>query len=227
MKSISCIIPAYNEAERIIPVIMTALKVASIDQVIVVNDGSKDNTESVLKNIPGIELITYSKNRGKSHAVMLGFKAAKNDIVLMLDADLLDLNPENINSLTEPVLLDKADISMSLRGNSLLFYKIMGLDFVSGERCFNKNIIQNLDELDTIPGYGLELFLNQIYIDRKMRLNVATWNNVKITNKSAKIGKSAGLKGEFRMVKELISYLGIIRITKIYFKMLSLKIKTD
>lgn len=223
MKSISCIIPAYNEAERIIHVVRIALKNPFIGQVIVVNDGSIDKTESVLKDIQGIELISYPKNRGKSHAVMLGLKAARNDIVLTLDSDLVGLNPEDINSLLEPVISGKADTSMSLRKNSLLIYKMAGIDFVSGERCFRKDIIKDFDQLDTIPGYGLELFLNRIFIENKMKIKVVNWPNVSIVNKSAKLGKRAGLKGEFKMLKELISFLGIVEITKIFFRMLALK----
>src|SRR5258708_2170024 len=109
MKSISCIIPAYNETGRIDKVIQAALNNQYIGQVIVINDGSSDQTESVLKNIQGIELITYEKNRGKSHAVMLGLKAAQNDLVLMLDADLVGLEQKDLDALIEPIISGKAD----------------------------------------------------------------------------------------------------------------------
>lgn len=224
MKSISCIIPAYNEARRVTNVVEVVLKNQYIDQIIVINDGSSDKTEEVLKGIQGIELISYAKNGGKSHAVMLGFKVARNQLVLMLDSDLIGLNQENINSLVEPVIQGKADTSMSLRNNSLGFYKFMGMDFVSGERCFNKDIIKNLDELDTIPGYALETFLNRIFIGKKMKIKVVSWPNVSIVNKSAKLGKLAGLKGEFKMVRELIRFAGLIGIFTIFIKMLALRV---
>jgi len=186
--NISCVIPVYNEGRRALDVINAVLGHDNVDEVIVVNDGSTDNSEFALKEIKGIELISYPQNKGKSHAVMLGFKKAKNNMVLMLDADLTGLDKESITALIKPVLENKADISISLRRNSLLFYRLLGLDFVSGERIFKKDIIEDLDELDKLSGFELESFLNKIIIRKKGRIRVVKWNKVRITRKSDKVG---------------------------------------
>ena len=191
---------------------------------IVVNDGSTDNSEFALKEIKGIELISYPQNKGKSHAVMLGFKKAKNNMVLMLDADLTGLDKESITALIKPVLENKADISISLRRNSLLFYRLLGLDFVSGERIFKKDIIEDLDELDKLSGFELESFLNKIIIRKKMRIRVVKWNKVGITRKSDKVGFWRGVAGDFKMAMEIICFLKIIGPVKQIASMISLKV---
>lgn len=196
----------------------------NVDEVIVVNDGSSDDTESVLKEVAGIELISYPHNKSKSHAVMMGFKKAKNNLVLMLDADLIGLDKDSITALIKPVLNGEADMSISLRKNSLPLYKLIGLDFVSGERVFDKNIIGDLNELDKLRGFELESFLNKIIIHKKMRIKVVNWNNVGITRKSGKVGFWRGAIGDFKMTLEIISFLGLIGLIKQIASMIRLKV---
>lgn len=223
--NISCIIPVYNEAERVGKVLDAVVGHELINEIVVINDGSTDESEPVLQKWTGIKLISYAKNQGKSHAIMVGLKEATNDFVLMIDSDLVGLDKRNITELVEPVLQNKADVSMSLRKNSLLVYKLFGLDFVSGERCFRKQmIVESIDKLDHIPGFALETLLNQIIVAKKLRLRVVKWNNVTLTNKTGKIGFWKGIKGEIRMVLQIISFLTVPKILKLYVKMLSLKV---
>jgi glycosyltransferase involved in cell wall biosynthesis len=222
--NISCIIPAYNEGRRVLSVINAVLGHENVDEVIVVNDGSSDDTEFVLKEVKGIELISYSQNRGKSHAVMMGFKKAKNNLVIMLDADLVGLDGDSITALIKPVLENKADISISLRKNSLPLYKLLGLDFVSGERVFDKNIIENLDMLDKLRGFELESFLNKIIIHKKMRIKVVKWDKVGITRKSGKVGFLRGAIRDFKMTMEIIYFLGVTGLIRQIVSMISLKV---
>lgn len=221
---ISCIIPAYNEEERVEIVIRAIVGHELVDEVIVVNDASTDGTNNILEKEIGIKLITHEKNQGKSVAVMHGLQQASNDIVMLIDADLVGLDQQSIRDLILPVMEDQADMTMSLRKNSLGIYKFLGLDFVSGERVFNKNIIGNLEKLGELSGYELEVFLNNILIKNKLRLKVVYWNRVSITLKQKKIGWRQGVKGDFYMIKEIISSIGLGGIIGQVIKMLKLKV---
>lgn len=89
---LSIIIPCYNESKDIaknVDIVKDYLKENKIDyELIVVNDGSKDNTKEVIESIPDIIPISYEPNRGKGGAVKEGILNATGDYVLFMDADL-------------------------------------------------------------------------------------------------------------------------------------------
>ena len=90
---LSIIIPCYNEAEvikdninnRVIPY----LKYKNVKyEIILVNDGSTDNTLDEMMSLQGVNVVSYTPNRGKGYAVKQGLIEAKGDYILFMDADL-------------------------------------------------------------------------------------------------------------------------------------------
>src|ERR1700731_3959961 len=128
---ISCIICAFNEAPRIAAVLAVASVHPLLHEVIVVDDGSTDHTVEIVKRFPSVKLISYPVNRGKSFAMATGVAAAQSDLLMLLDADLKGLAVEHVSALAAPVLSGEANVSLSLRQNSLLIFRAIGLDFVS------------------------------------------------------------------------------------------------
>lgn len=230
-KKISCVVPVFNEGKRVSGVLNALVGHPLIDEVIVVNDGSTDDSEKVLrgwagpsKGRAGIKLISYKLNKGKSHAMMVGIKEAKNDLILTIDSDLVGLTREDVMALIEPVVNGKADVSMTLRKNSLAIFKYFGLDFVSGERVFDRGTIGNLDELGKLTCFGLESYLNNLIIKNKSRLKVVYWKNVITPRKSVKFGFWEGTKRDWKMVGEIVKYLGVRGVYKQFRGMLKLKV---
>lgn len=89
---LSVIIPCYNEAKDIeskAKIVLEKLQSLSIDyELILVNDGSKDNTKEAISHIGGAITSGYDANRGKGGAVKKGIEDATGDYVLFMDADL-------------------------------------------------------------------------------------------------------------------------------------------
>ena len=110
-KKISIIIPAYNEAKRIGNVLSKIPDFA--DEIIVVDDGSKDNTAEVAKKY-GANIIRLKENQGKGAAINAGMKEATGDIIVFIDADGQH-NPEEITKLLEAILQDEADFVIGSR----------------------------------------------------------------------------------------------------------------
>jgi glycosyltransferase involved in cell wall biosynthesis len=95
----SIVIPAYNESERIVATLDKVLayiagqpEFAGKTEVLVVNDGSRDNTADIVKSFatknPAVQLVENPGNRGKGYSVRNGMMRATGDIRLFSDADL-------------------------------------------------------------------------------------------------------------------------------------------
>jgi dolichyl-phosphate beta-glucosyltransferase len=102
-KTLSLVIPVYNESARLSKTFGALTKtdipwgIFTLEEIIFVNDGSKDNTAAIIKaerpqlqklTNAKVRLISYKKNRGKGHAVKVGMLASKSDYTLMMDADM-------------------------------------------------------------------------------------------------------------------------------------------
>jgi len=113
---LSIIVPCYNESKDIIKnteIIKEKLKELHQDyELILVNDGSKDNTKEVIESIPGVRALSYDVNRGKGGAVKYGIEAATGDYVLFMDADL-STDLEAIKRVTD--LADQYDMIIGSR----------------------------------------------------------------------------------------------------------------
>ncbi len=200
---VSCIIPAYNEAPRIAAVLQSVVGHPLIDEVIVVDDGSSDGTAAVAAQVPGIRLIRQSPNRGKSWAVSVGIEAARHELILLLDSDLLGLAPEAIAALIDPVQAGRADVAISLRGNAPWPWRLIGLDYISGERVLRRALIGDPQALRALPRFGLEMHLNRRLIAARARLAIVRWPEVASPWKGAKRGRLAGIRADIRMLADM------------------------
>lgn len=212
---ISCIVCAYNEAERIDRILEAALNHPLITEVIVVNDGSTDDTHARVAAYPDVRLISYPDNRGKTHALACGIAAAQCEHLMFLDADLNGLEAEDLDALAAPVLSGKADVSISLRGNSLGVYKLMGLDFISGERVIPARLVREAaQKMLEMPRWSGEVFMNELIIGQNLRVAVVEWPQVRHTPKSEKTSAWKGFVEEVHMIGDTVKTLtlrGLVR----------------
>ena len=162
---ISCIVCAYNEADRIRHILSAVHRHPALLEVIVVNDGSTDETPTLLCGYPNIKLISYNPTRGKTYAMGQGIAAARGEYIMLLDADLSGVTAADIQALADPVIDGRAEVSISLRRNSLALYRGLGLDFVSGERVLPAAMIKaEVAAMAALPRWGGEAFINNLII---------------------------------------------------------------
>lgn len=129
LDSIFAVLPAKNEGTRIEPVLVS-LQMQGIRNIVVVNDGSNDNTKEVVNKYRGIVVLDHIINLGPGAATLTGVKyAMKNGAkyVVTLDADNQH-NPENIVSLVEHLEEEKLDLvigSRFLQYNDIPFIRLI------------------------------------------------------------------------------------------------------
>jgi dolichol-phosphate mannosyltransferase len=104
--NLSVIVPVYNEENTIHSILQRLLKTRAVKEIIVVNDGSTDKTNQVLKKIAKTHSrkvkVFNKKNGGKGSAVTLGLEKVTGDYVLIQDADL-EYDPRDIKDLIKPI----------------------------------------------------------------------------------------------------------------------------
>ncbi len=103
---VSVIIPAYNERERIAPIIRPAQRHA--DEVLIIDDGSTDGTRDVVETL-GSRVVENQYGKGYVGAIRTGFKEVNGDIVVALDADG-EHDPSDIPRLIYPILEMRANL---------------------------------------------------------------------------------------------------------------------
>lgn len=108
---ISAVIAAYNEAENIGKIVDRTKKF--VDEVIVIDDASSDNTSSIAIQ-KGAKVIRNSKNLGQLASLRKSFGFVSGEVVVNLDADG-EHNPEDIPPLIKPILDDEADLVLGKR----------------------------------------------------------------------------------------------------------------
>jgi len=128
---LSIIIPVYNEAKTIDALLTKVGRISQEKEIIIVNDGSTDETSQLLEKYKfkdNIKIIHLKTNKGKGKAVREGIKKAQGDIIAIQDADL-EYNPAEIEKLAEPILQNKVRVVYGSRMlnhrhyySSLFFY---------------------------------------------------------------------------------------------------------
>jgi glycosyltransferase involved in cell wall biosynthesis len=110
--NLSVVIPVYNEVENIGEIIKRVQSTKLAQEIIIVDDGSKDGTRDALQNFAApkkVRVILHERNQGKGAAVVTGLRAAEGDILLIQDADL-EYNPRDYPTLLQPIEEGLADV---------------------------------------------------------------------------------------------------------------------
>ena len=157
-QKVSVIIPAFNEEDTVAKVVDVVKEVPFVDEIIVVNDGSSDNTaEEAMK--AGAIVINHDVNKGKGQALYTGYKQAECDIIAFIDADIHNLTSKKVEAMIKPILLGKAEITKTkfaresgrvteLTAKPLLNYFFPEISFeqpLSGQFAARKEVLKKIN----------------------------------------------------------------------------------
>lgn len=167
MKTVSLIIPAYNEQESLHPLYACLCELMESHkrynwEVLFINDGSKDNTESIINGMvekdERIAMVTLSRNFGKEAAMLAGFDYVTGDCAIILDADLqhpVSVIPQMLQYWEEGY--DDVFARRRTRGDGSKLRKIFS-------RCYY-SLLQRTSDIDVLPDVGDFRLLDRKCID--------------------------------------------------------------
>jgi len=169
---LSVIIPVYNEVESIQVILERVQAQKLAHEIVVVDDGSKDGTRDVLKELDGkdgLRVILHEKNKGKGAAVRTGIAAALGEVLLIQDADL-EYDPRDYPTLLKPLNEGIADVVYGSRflGGSrrvAMFWHMVANQLLT----FMTNILYNTILTDMETGY--KVFRREILNGMVLRAN--------------------------------------------------------
>ncbi len=211
---VSCIIPFWNEDQRLLAVLDEVVKIKKLSEIICVDDASdRDQSDEINKAYSGIKVIRLNKNVGKSGAILEGLKHAKGNLILLLDADLRNLNYIEINNAIKAIE-ETPDIDMLIlrRIKAPLFVKITRGDVLStGERIVKKEYLQKLLE-GFSKGWQLESKINLYMYNHKKKV---LWVPHSGVNTHWEWGWSTDLKYHKKKMSDIYS-IGLINLIRLY-----------
>jgi glycosyltransferase involved in cell wall biosynthesis len=171
---VTVLIPAYNESKAIQFTVAAVKSVGKVDQIIVVNDCSTDNTGELAK-AAGAEVVDLPKNLGKGGALNYGLQFVKGDIIALIDGDL-GKTAVDVEKLLDPVLSNKADMTIAkfppaqkkggfgmvtrLARKGIRLYT--GLEVacpLSGQRVITRDVLGKIGSAPFESGFGVEVGL--------------------------------------------------------------------
>jgi len=206
--NVSVVVPAYNEASRVSAVLEPLLACSEVAEIIVVDDGSDDGTADVASAYP-VQVVRLHENRGKAAALDVGVRAAANDVLCFLDADLVGLRVEHVRRMISAYRDGKLDMVVGVfsngRMNTDLAQKIN--PFASGQRILSRRLWdrakENIDDMD----YGIEIALSKLaakegWLKEKVKLDGVTH-----VLKEEKRGFTAGMKDRLKMYGDMVKWL--------------------
>ena len=166
MKKISAIVCAFNEELTLENVLRSISKSPLINETIVINYGSVDQTGDIidgLKQTIEINAIHFPKNKGKGFAMATGVENATGDIITFIDADLVNLKEVHFAKLLTPIIDKEADMVLGQPTETLINYRVNPFKSFTGERSVLKQDILPIIDKMKHSKFGVETLINMFY----------------------------------------------------------------
>ena len=206
-KLVSVIIPAFNEESTVADVITSCRQSKWVAEVILVDDGSTDHTNETASKA-GATVCILPENRGKAAALLIGARQAKNDLLLLLDADLIGLQPRHVQTLIDPVITLPAVSTVGLftKGRFRTDLAHWLTPFLSGQRCLKRDFLLSLEGRSDVR-YGIEIVITKALRKQKITLLKVPLDHVTHRMKEEKSGHESGWRKRMEMYRDIVQEL--------------------
>jgi glycosyltransferase involved in cell wall biosynthesis len=204
---IDVVVPARNESPTVAANVGAALGCRYVREVIVVDDGSTDDTGERAA-AAGAKVLRRDGPRGagsKAQAMALGVAASDAGAILFVDADCTGLTSVHLDEICEPFVDGRADMSIGAFDYGPFWNpQVRRWPPLSGERIVRRELFEAIPP-EKLDGYTIEVRLNEVVAARRLRTSVRTMKGVSHRTKRDKLGRIEGIRQTWRMYKALIA----------------------
>lgn len=180
---VTAIIPAYNEAKTIVSLLDVLIQVSRFSEIIVVDDHSTDATREIVRAYclrdERVRLICLPINMGKGGALAAGAEESKNDLVVFLDADLVNLQPVHILDLMKPVQNGVCSMTLGIfkGGRFQTDWSHRLTPFLSGQRCLKWSLFKHTPGFSNAR-WGVEVAMSLYARQNGLKVKHVSWRGV-------------------------------------------------
>lgn len=201
---VSVIIPAFNEATTVAGAVAEARRHPVVDEVIVVDDGSTDDTSAAAASA-GARVLRLGRNVGKASALDAGVRAARNQVLMFLDADVSGHSHDALSRIVRPVLEGRYEMYVGIHTRRTLWLNdlLHFFPIISGARALTRRLWDAVP-VENKTRFQIEIALNHAAkrFDRGMGFELIP--GIVHHTKEAKYGIWVGLWRRLRMVVDVL-----------------------
>ena len=204
LKKVAIIIPAKDEEARITRVLKAACASKLASEVIVVDDGSSDDTAFVASKVAGVRVLELPYNVGKAAAMSEGALATTANVLTFVDADLEGLTGEHIDKIIRPILEGSCEMCVGIfRGGKTWSDNAQKIaPYLSGQRALKRELFESVPNIAELR-MGIEWALNDAAKRRRARVLRVALDGVSNCHKEQKLGVMKGAAARTKMYIEI------------------------
>ncbi len=210
---VGVVIPAFNEEINLRGVLDSICAIQSVAQIVVVDDGSTDDTCTVAQHCAQRDerliVLRLPHNLGKADAMLKGVRALQTPLTIFLDADLIGLRPHHLHHLYKPVSSHACDMTVAVfrHGGMPTDISHRIAPVLGGQRClWRVEAEQALAQLRG-SGYGVEVGLTAYARQRNWQIQYVAWEQMTHVMKEQKRGWMAGMASRWQMYRQVVAAL--------------------
>lgn len=226
---VDAVVPARDEAPTVAAVVAACRSCRFVREVIVVDDGSSDDTAERAATA-GAKVVRRPRGTGgpeggsKALAMEAGVALSDADAILFVDADLLGLTAAHLDAICRPYLEGSATMSLGVFDYGVWNPLVLRFPPTSGERIVPRWVFEAVPPRKR-DGYLIEIMLNEVVTEARLACTARVMRGVTHRTKRQKFGPWEGYRRSWRMFRALWALWGVCRKRTYWFYLRSLTIE--
>ncbi|MBW3669815.1 MAG: glycosyltransferase family 2 protein [Actinobacteria bacterium] len=221
--TIDVVVPARNEGLTVADVVSTCRGCTYARDVIVVDDGSTDDTAEKAA-AAGARVVRRERGGSKAHAMAAGVHAGDADAVLFVDADLRGLASHHLDDICRPFVEGRAVMSIGTFDYGMWNPLVLRLPPTTGERVVPRWVFDAVPPAK-LDGYTIEVMLNEVIAEGRLPTVARVMTGVSHRTKREKFGPVEGWRRTWRMFWQLVGLVRVVRLRTYFFYLRDLTVE--